>query len=303
MSGTVTRSPARATASALADMKSGLSNLQQGICSSIDWTNGLANVIVSGGAISIPMLGAAPPIPQQKCWVGWIGQQALCLGPVPRSMTGKVTTAPASGVLGFTGDDGTVKTIAYDSTITFALNDRIIVDWWSGGFAFAKLSADPITLDPVYIPPPVVSPVAQEKSLTFDPNGSGTWSTTYSKWQDSNVWCSDSTLGAWFYAGIADTIPDTATILEIRVYVDAFYTTGSDPTIGVHSLAGATGAPAVSSAGTVPGGTGWKNLPTALGDLLKTGAALGLGTNHGGYHKWSRAGVNNSGALFIRWRT
>jgi hypothetical protein len=235
--------------------------------------------------------------------VAWIGGQAICLGVIPRSQTGKVSAAPSGGTLQFTGDDNYVKRIAYDSTITFALNDRVLVDWSSGGFAYAKLSADPITLDPTVVPPPVVVPGSGEKSLTFNPNNSGTWSQTYGKWQTSDVWCSDSTLGAWFYAGIADTIPDGATILEIRVYVDAFQTQGSNPTIGVHNLGAPVGAPLVTNAVAVPGGTGWKSLPTSSGDLLKAGAWVGIGTNHGGYHKWNRAGVNNSGALFIRWRT
>ncbi len=296
------RSPARAQAATVAQLQQGISSRMIGVCDSIDWTNGLANVFVGKGKISVPMVGAAPPVPQWQCHIAWIGQQAVCLGPVPRSMTGTVSTAPAGGILGFTGDDGFTKSIAYDSTITFAINDRILVDWSSGGLAVAKLSADPVTLDPTVIAPPVVAP-GGVKSLTFIPNNSGTWSQAYSKWQSNEVWCSDTTIGCWFYAGIADTIPDGAVIEEIRVYVDAYQTTGNSPTIGGHTLLTPSGAPSVTNAATVPGGTGWKTLPTSLGDRLKTGAAKGLGTNHGGYHKWRPARVNNSGALYIRWRT
>ena len=299
---TLDRSPARATAAALADLQQGLSSTMLGYCDSIDWANGLANIRVGQGLISVPMVGPSAPIPQQPARVAWIGGLAVCLGAVPRAQTGKVTAAPSGSVLGFLGDDGRSKSIAYDTTISFAVNDRVLVDWSSGGFAYAKLSADPVTLDPYIVAPPVIVP-GGEKSLTFLPNNSGTWSQTYGKWQSSDVWCSDTTLGAWFYAGIADTIPDNAVILEIRVYVDAYYTSGSNPTIGVHNLGAPVGAPLVTNAIAVAGGTGWKALPTSDGDLLKGGAWVGIGTNHGGYHKWNRAGVNNSGALFIRWRT
>lgn len=276
-----------------------------GYCQLIDWANGLATVIVGQGKITVPMAGPTPPIPQRQCHIAFIGGDPVCIGVVPRSPTGTVSRAPSGGTLEVTTDnEGAKYTIAYDSTITFALNDRILVDWSSGGVAVAKLSADPISLTsllPSAPPPPVITP-GGEKSQTWNPYDAGTWSESFNKWQNSDVWCSDTTLGAWFYQGIADTIPDNAAILEIRVNVAAYQTQGSNPTIGVHSQGSKGGAPDVNSAVGVPGGSGWKALPTSFGDALKTGAARGLGTAHGGYHKWYGT-AQNSGALFIKWRT
>ena len=293
---------ARATAQKVADIEQNLTSTQLAYCDSIDWANRVAMVIVSQGRVPAQMVGAAP-IPGRKCRVAWLGDALVCLGVDPRSSTGKVTSGASGGVVGFLGDDGVQYSVAYDNTLTFAVNDRIAVEWTStGGLAYAKLSADPVTLDPYAPPPPVVVP-GGPKSLTFIPNDSGTYYQPGGTWQTSDVWCTDTNLGAWFYSGIAATIGDGDQITAIRVYVDAYQTEGAAPTIGLHALSGKSGAPNVVNAVQVPAGTGWKNLPLSFGDLLKTGAQLGLGTNHGGYHKWSRARVNNSGALYIAWRT
>jgi hypothetical protein len=282
-----------------AELAAGLSRLSSGLCLGINWAEYLVTVNVGGGNVDIPMAGIAPTI-GDRVWIGYLGNQPVCLGPVPRPTTGTVASAPTGAAVIVTGDDGRDYSVAYDVTAELAAGYRVGLDWSiPGGFVLGRLSSDAALL----APRTPTAPAPQMGSATFNPTASGTWSSTYGKWQTSEVWSSSSTLGAWFYEGVASTIPDGAVIDSVRVYVDSLAILASGaPTIGLHSLSSKGGnGPTVTDAVAVASGSGWKSLPTSFGDALKTGARLGLGTNHGGYHKWSPAGVRNSGALEIRW--
>ncbi len=155
-----------------------------------------------------------------------------------------------------------------------------------------------------------MKPVTPDKPKTttsrFRSTKSGNYYVPGSSWAAGDeVWCSDGNRGCWFYGGaIADTIPNGAKIQSVRVYVPEFYNQfpTSKATIGLHNKTGKSGAPTITSATTISAGTGWKKLPNSFGDALKDGSKEGLGTNGGGYHKFTgRSGDNQSGYLEIVW--
>lgn len=280
----------------------GLSDLRQGTCVSIDWPTGMAVVNIPGSTVSIPMAGTAP-IPNALCWVGFMGNQPICLGAVARPPLATVAGPAVAGIVSVTGDDGVIYQVAYDTLLTPASADRVLIDWTSGGTILCIPSADPNTGLPVNTPGEIPSGGSQTR--TFNPidsgtqNGSGDGSGGF--WT-SQVYCGSTTVGGYFYGGqIAGSIPDDAVIDSVVLHLNAERATGDAPTIGLHTLTTKAGNLVVTSAVTVALGSGDRVLPNSFGDALKTGAAAGVGTHHGGYSIYSPAGVGNSGALTITW--
>lgn len=292
----------------------GAAKRQVGTCVSVDWANHLAVVALPpGGQTSMPFVGVAP-VPQRQCLVGFFGPTGpVCLGAITPPVLGVVAGSPSNGLLPVRCDDGVTYQLAYDQRITsWASNARVQVNWDGGGTVLFPLSADPYTHDDL-IPDPPSAPSSGKptsKTITFQPTDSGTQNGSGASGSGAfwtpNVWCGVTTIGAYFYgAQIASSIPDTATITSAEVYISALQTGGSSPTIGLHSLASKAGNIVVDQAVTVPGGTGWKNLLGAGLNVnaLKTGARLGIATNHGGGpHVWAPAG-QGSGQIKISWRT
>ena len=173
-----------------------------------------------------------------------------------------------------------------------------------GGYVLGKVSA---ALAPTYTPE---AAPAGSYTTDFRANDSGTYYVPGAAYSTADVWCTSTgnNRGAWFYgATIANTIPDSATVTRVQVYVNEFY--NEFPTslalIGLHELETKSGAPTISDSVTISAGTGWKDLPTSFGDALKTGTKKGVGTGSSGssgYHKFrSRAADADSGLLRIDW--
>jgi hypothetical protein len=188
--------------------------------------------------------------------------------------------------------------VAYDTAYTPVIGHRVALNWAvPGGFLLGRLSSDAILDPPPVTPTPPAGPTNFD--VTFNPTDSGTYG---SRWQSTEVWASASTRGAWFYGSqMASTIPDNATIDAVNIYLSSFYDLGDPPILSLHSQQSKGGAPDVIASHTAFSGSGWASLPPSWGDALKTGGAYGIGTNHGGYHKYRPAGQGNSGALAIRW--
>lgn len=277
-----------------AKMLAGMARKTRGLCMSVDDVTGTAVVNVGGGQQPMPIVGVRPTV-GFDVWVMYVGQEPLCLGPVFRSPGGVVAVAPVAGKVSVTGDDGVTRSLPYASVLTLAVGDRVVVDWASQ-LVIAKPASEP-ALVPVLPPNPGGGNEIRES--VFRPVGSGTFGTA---WFTDQVWAGDTSTGAYFYDGIEATIPDTAPILSVDLYLHALSTFGGNPLIGLHSLAGKSGPPTVTDAVPVSAATGWKSLPTLFGDLLKTGPRVGVGTNTGGFNKYAPAGENNSGTLVIKWR-
>jgi len=286
------------------ELAAGLSQYKQGTCVSIDWVAGTALVNIPGGTVNMPMTGV--PIPRQLCWVGFLGNQPICLGVVPRPPLATVTGTPGSGgLVEVLSDNGKTYMVAFDGGMTVTPTDRVLIDWTSGGTILCGPSADPISGIDLDVPvgTPDIGSGSGSRAVTFNPTDSGTQNGTSAgagSYWTAQVYCGNTTLGGYFYGGqIASTIPDSARIDSVELFLSAARSSGSAPTIGLHSLGGKSGNLNVDSAVTTSGGTGWKSLPTSFGDALKTGSRLGIGTKHGGYHIFAAANSNNSGALRI----
>jgi len=286
----------KSVGSGLGDADRQGSSLERGTCISLDWLAGFATVNIGGGVRKMPMLGAGPAVGDQV-WVANLAGQPVCLGPLPKAAVGTIQSAPAAGKVTVKGDDGLLSTLPYNDAVTFAAQQRVAIDWDSQSIAY-KLASDAPVVVPVVPDPVVAGP--QQQTREFAPTGSGSYFASTGSWTKDDVWCSDSLIGCYFYAGIADTIPDNAVINAVRIALTE--TQNSYPsslaTLGTHGLTGRTGAPAVSGAVAVPGGSGTKDLPTSFGDALKIGAARGIGTNRGGLHRFATASAG-SGRLFI----
>lgn len=262
---------------------------RRGVCTAIDPGSGLATFNINGGVQSMPMIGW--PTVGWDAWILYIADQPICLGPVARSPWGIVTAAPAAGQVGVTGDDGVVSSLPYADSLTLTLGDRVVIDW-----AASVIVAEPAAEVIPDVPTPPIGGGGEVKSWTFFPRESGSFG---SSWFTDKVYSSDSNLGAYFYDGIADTIPDDALIETVAIHLEADQALYADSNIGLHSLAGKSGPPDVNGPVPIARGTGDKALPASFGDLLKTGAMTGIVFAHGGYSIYKPANVDNSGALTI----
>ena len=286
------------------------SGLELGTCVSIDWGNRVANVNVNGQVIPVAVIAELAPVPQQKCWVGTLAGGRICFGSIGGPSLATVTGAPAGGKLPILGDDQVAYQAAYDPNITsWSTGQRVLLQWAGGAgggpVVVLKLSANPSAPDPNQPAPPVIGGGATLHDLWFDPQWSGTQNgsgdTGNGNFWTDQVYCGNTTLGGWGYGtSVADTIPDNAAISYVGIVVAQQTGGGNAPSFGLHTLTGRGGALTVTSAVGSSGGSGEKQLPASFGDALKTGAARGIGTHHGGYWIYAPAGVNGSGRLHIQ---
>lgn len=259
------------------------------------------------GTTTIYSAGFYVPMPGEFVRTVRVDALVLMLGPAkPRSSYGLVTAtgSPNLTILLPTGETVSLPRVisAYPSP---AVNDNVLISWADGGIVVGKVSAVPVSnydIDPILQPPPA-SAARKPFEMEFRAVDSGNFWLGGNSWNSLDVWSSPSNTGAWFYGDIAGSIPDTATISLVQVYVNEFYNQfpSNLAGIGLHSATSKSGNPGVSSVVDISAGSGWKTLPNSFGDALKTGAAKGLGTPaRTGYHKFrSRAADAQSGLLRI----
>lgn len=287
----------------------------RGICVSIDWTVPAAVVNFAGANVVMPMVGT-PPIPNQDCLVIMAAGQPVCLGRPAGPSLGVVSAQPSGGRIAILGDDNVTYQAAYDPNITtWTTGQRVLLAWAGGAgggpVVTLKLSADPAPppdpVAPAPAPPPVVvkPAVPKARDLYFDAAWSGTQNgsgnTGNGNFWTNQVYAGSTTLGAWGYgSAVANTIPDGATINQVEIFLSAQQALYSGPNLGTHTLPSRSGVLTVSNAVNVALGSGWRGLPTSFGNALKTGAARGIATAHGGYSIFAPAGQNQSGRLHIR---
>jgi hypothetical protein len=268
--------------------------------------DGTVMVDFGQGLVQVYSAGFYTPLPGEyvRCLVAGV---TLMLGPVkPRPAYGKVT-GTGSPRLDVQLADGTVVSLPrLSSYLEPAVNDQVTILWANGGIVLGDQDDTPTS---TYVPPSTSDNGAapRQRTLYFastdsgSQNGSG--DSGSGNWWTNDVWCGASTIGAWFYGNqIDNSIPDDAQIDQVQVYVQEFQNSfpGSLATIGTHTLGSKSGNVTVTGASEIPRGTGWRTVPNSYGDLLKTGAAKGLATNHGGLHKFrSRRSSAQSGRIRI----
>jgi hypothetical protein len=273
------------------DFANGLSDLRVGTCLSINWAAGTASVNIPGSTVDMPMVIA--PVVNARCYVGFLANRPIVLGPVARPPLATATAAPSGGLVKVTGDDGVVYTVVSDGfSITSGM--RVLLAWGDrGGYVVGIPTADPLTGFPISNGGTV--PGGGSTTLQFNSIDGGTQNSAYmggsgtSGFWTRDVWCGDTTLGAWIFGSqIADSIPDSAVIDSVAVSVSQTGGSGgSSPNFALHGLPSRAGTIVPSSPVPVSGGSGLKGLPTSFGDALKTGAAYGIATLHGGWWIYS----------------
>lgn len=262
--------------------------------------NGTVNIDFGKGSVVCFNAGVFQPLPGNSVRCIKVGAATIMLGlAAPKSSIGTVSAvaAPLATVL---LSDGSHQAMPYSTLYTPTNGDTVLIDWPAGGVILGKVSTPPVgSYTPTSSGP--ITTTSQFKAID-----SGNYYVPGGNWTaGDDPWCSTNNYGCWFYGtSPADTIPDSATILGVSVYVDPFYDEfpTSLATIGLHALLGKSGNPSPSSPVTISAGSGNKGLPTSFGDVLKTGAMRGLGTRQGGYHKFQGIAEDaSSGLLTIAW--
>lgn len=265
------------------------------MCLSIDWPAGLVTVRLPGGIdaepVQMPMVGV-PPVVGWQCWVGFFGNSQACLGPVTRPALGTVASLPVSGVLTVTCADGGTYPVTLDEGATVAVGDLVQIDWGIGGTVIAIPAADPLT-GQSFQPGGPSAPGGGTQTRIFYPIDSGTWQDGFygSGWLAGDLFDGDHRRGAYFYQGISDTIPDTASG-SLRVWMPAGAGSGGDPSLGGHDLGAPVGNLNVTGPRPFSPGGGWVDI-SDLFDAFKVGSLLGVGTGGGGNWRFGGRGGDN----------
>lgn len=226
-------------------------------------------------------------------WV--IDDWYLIMGPAAVKPDQGTVQSVSSGLVTLLTSIGTTVVAPYAGT-TPSAGQVMKLLWHNGPFAFLmSTSPTPATA------PPAPTTGATTHSDVFMPIDAGSYGS--GRWWTPRVWASDSNLGAWFYGTkTADTIPATAAMQRVEIYISPAQISGSAPNFAVHGYATNPGAaPSMATVSAVAIAGGWITLPTSIGNNLKSGGGyLGVGVAHGGYnilHSLAEDGF--SGALRI----
>lgn len=258
-------------------------------------------VDVGGGRIPASLGSAYMPVVNESVWVWFVDGQPFVMGPtVPKPSSGTVVSV-ASGLV-------TVSTVLgnsvmpYASTLSPTAGQIVNIVWNgsapSGGFATDVMSTSPA--GGVAPAGPGGGPVT--RSNQFIPLDAGSYRSG-DGWWSPQVRAGVTNLGGWFYGTqIPDTIPASASILSVQLFVSPAQISGDAPNFAVHPHATKPGgAPSLSSSTPVGVAPGWVGLPVGFGNALKAGGgSYGVGVNHGGNNIFkSMAQDGQSGALLI----
>jgi hypothetical protein len=237
-------------------------------------------VDISGNRVPATTGTSWLPEVNEVVWVWVVGDRFFIMGPAAIKPDQGVVQSVTSGLVTLTSSLGTTVVAPYDGTTPSAGQSMKLL--WHGG-PFAML----MSTSPAGGTPPAPSGgggVAHADE--FAAGDAGSYGS--GRWWTPQVYASDNNLGAWFYGTtIADTIPASAVISKVEIYVSAQQISGAAPNFAVHGYATKPGgSPSLSTVGAVGiGGTGWVTLPTSVGNALKHGGtAYGVGLNHGGYN-------------------
>lgn len=269
-----------------------------GIVVTVDWVNRVAVVNSAGFEQPMPWLGPAP----------WRGSEVRVLSLGKQVMCALIEGAPigtaqttAGGISMVLGDDG-VKYLYPHRGDAPTAGDRVRLDHAGRAVEAGKYSTEPPGSD--YVPPPVPPPTGG--SSWFTSVWGGNWRSNAD--QGNDVTISDSRTAAYGWNSmIADTIPDSATVTTLLLYLEKAEELG--PTSTVPSLLGTHGEsrrPAVFNDGFVAGSVGvapaWSVvvdlLAAGYGNAFKTGSACGVGFKSG--NGWRR--YAQSARIYAEWR-
>lgn len=228
-------------------------------------------------------------------WVWNIDDRYFVMGPAaPKPSTGTVVSVD-SGLVTLTSNLGTTVVAPYVGSAPAA--GQVMKLLWHGGPFAMLMSTSPAPA----APPSVAGPGVGTHVDAFPAIDAGSFQ---SRWWTPQVRAGDTNLGAWFYGSkISDTIPSTAVVLRVQLFLSVYSASGSNPNFATHPhQLKPGGSPSLTTfSSSISAGTGDVDLPTTVGDALKAGGtAAGVGVNHGGNNIFnSLASDGLSGRLLI----
>lgn len=240
-------------------------------------------VDIGQGRIPAALTGYLPAV-AESVLVMFIDGQPFVMGPAgPRPHRGTVASV-ASGLVMLNTAAGEVGPAPYVGSAP-AVGADVRIFWNGGPVVFTATPPEGIETPP--------NPGAGSTTRvvnTFRAIGTGTWNTgggdSATSYFNEEVWASNTTIGFWFYGTkIPDTIPASAKIERVQLYLSARQIQGDAPRFTVHNRAKAPGTSL--SGGTQVGARNrsYVDLPVSFGNALRRGGgSYGIGTRHGGWN-------------------
>lgn len=236
-------------------------------------------VDVGGGRI--PAVPATPylPLVNEPVWVWFIDGTPYVVGPTVTKPDRGVVATVSGGMVRLVTDFGEVIA-PYSANITPTSGQTMKLTWSGGAYAISVMSNSPAAPTP----PPAPGTGVTTHVDTFTALDGGSFN---SSWSTSLFYASNTYLAAAFFGTkIADTIPASASVSAVEVYISPQQIQGSNPNFALHAHQSRPGGPPTLLSSTpVDIAAGWIGLPTSFGNALKAGGgSFGIGLNHGGYN-------------------
>lgn len=252
-------------------------------------------VDVGGG--HIPAQWGTDYLPEinESVWVEFIDGVAFMRGPATGKAGQGTVVSVAGGFVTLTTDFGQII-VPYNAALTPTAGQVLKLTWRGGGYADSLMSTSP----PPNVAPPTSNGGTKVHADKFTTLDAASWN---GSWSSSRLWASNTYLGAaWYGTKIRDTIPSTAVVSRVQVYISPVQIQGNNPIFALHAdLSRPAGAPSLSSPTAIAIAPGWVDLPNSFGDALKSGGGMaGIGLDHGGFNiLHSRAEDADTAALLI----
>ncbi len=268
-----------------------------------DLDGDLAKVIVGDGIVRCAIIGAYQPIPGQRVWLARFGRGTYLLGPAEAgSAIGQVVSAATAPVIDVEVPvgSGVQEKFGAPTGMSLSVGDYVVIDRFvpiiiAGPYAFAALPANAVPNAPS-------GAGGGRRSATFQAFATGSYQGGY--WTN-DVWDSVSNDGVAVYgSSIADTIPDSATIVSAELYLNPISTLGFAPVLRGVSGGTLSGDPTFTGpSASLPALSGWVPISTTFIDLLKVGAyGLGFEASTGGNNRFHGTQADAQAfALRITW--
>lgn len=256
-------------------------------------------VDVGGGRIPARFATSYLPEINEPILIWFIDGNPFVVGPALTKPGAGVVVSTGLNMVTLTTDYGQV-TVPYAATLTPTAGQVMKLSWQDGGFAHSVMSTSPTAGQ---------APQASGAGVTvhadkFTAVDAGSYGLFNSRWWTGEVYASDSNRGAWFYGStISDTIPATANVSRVQLYVSPAQISGGNPNFALHAYQSKpSGQPSYTGTTPVAITSGLVDLdPAVFGNALKAGGgSFGVGLNQGGYNVLrSLADDGQSGALII----
>lgn len=258
---------------------------------------GRALVDVGGGRIPVDVVTSYCPALNEDVSVWFIDGVPQMVGPSKLKAVSGVVVFVTNQFVTVDTDEGQ-RVMTYPQGLVLSSGQMVRIQPDDGGAVLHIMSTTP---EPVEVPPPSVGGGPVEHTNVFTAVDGGSYR---GRWWNSEIWGSDTNTGAAFYGTkVADTIPDTAPILSLEVFISPLMISGGNPVFFVHNSASKPGGNVTRILSQVIAPVpGWLALPTIWGDTLKS-QYTGVGVGSGGYHKFKSVQQDpQSFALRIRSR-